>query len=249
MAHIIDLRNSNVQIRDGYSAVGAINQTPADADPGPEVLAVANGDTSFSVDGFTAEIPIGVELRIEGVDAVYIVTEVTGGSTPTAITFTPALSTAAGIPVDNADVTVGPNFVDVHVGEGTCSYDEKRKMEYTRNKRRIYSVRTGDEEPMDVSLDFLWEYLSSVDGEPVTIEEAVKQEGAGSTWVTSGSDPCEPYSVDILISYIPPCTGEDTREDILLKEYRWESFAHDVKAGTVVTKGMCKIPQAVKTRI
>ena len=38
-------------------------------------------------------------------------------------------------------------------------------------------------------------------------------------------------------------------ERILLKEYRWESLDHDLKAGTLATSGKCKILTPVTTRV
>lgn len=235
----IDLRHATIEVKDGFAATGAVNQT---------MTAPANGNTTITVDGFTKALPVGAEMTIAGSTDTYTIVSTVGGSTPTSITFTPALRTAAGIPVDNAVVTVGPNKLTVKIGEGNLTYDEKRNMEYVRDRRAISFVRTGDEDPMDVSMDFIWEFLSSDSGDPPTIEEALKQTGNASTWVTSGSDPCEPYCVDLVITYTPPCSGVKA-ERITLKEYRWESGSHDVKQGTVASKGKCKIAQAVLARV
>jgi hypothetical protein len=231
----IDLAQATIRLKDGYSAVGALNDVA-----GADAL-----DTAITVDGFTAAIPAGVELRIAGHPTTYTVVSTVGGATPTSITITPALTASVA---DNAVITVGPRFVEVVVGEGNLTYDEKQSFEYTRNKRKIHSVRTGDEQPMDVSLDALWEYLTSYSTEPATLEEALKKEGAASSWASSGADPCEPYCVDIEIVYTPPCIEVGKRERITLKEFRHESLAHDLKAGTIATKGMCKIPRAVIQR-
>jgi hypothetical protein len=37
-------------------------------------------------------------------------------------------------------------------------------------------------------------------------------------------------------------------ERILLEEYRWESLSHDLKAGTMSTKGKCKALLSTNTR-
>lgn len=231
----IDLARATVRVLDGYRKTGAINN----------VAGEALGATSLTVDGFSAAIPNGVRLQIAGDDNIYTVTATTGGATPTAITITPGLLASC---VDNAVVTVGPNFVEVVMAEGNLTYEEKQKFEYVRNKRKISFVKTGDEDPTDVSLDAIWEYLSSASAQPPTIEEAFKQEGNASTWITSGSDPCEPYCIDLEVTYTPPCVVSDSQERVTLKELRVETFGHNLKDGMLNFKGMCKVTRAVKER-
>lgn len=237
----IDLRNALVEIVDGFLAVGAVNQP---------VTAPMNGNTTFTVDGFDVALTNGQLFTVVGSTEIYTITGTTGGSTPTAITFTPPLATADGIPVDNAVITVQGHALEVKIGEGTLTFNEKRNMEYVHNRRRIAFVRTGDDDPMDVAFDFIWEFLKSASGDPITIEEAVKGSGnaVAAGWVTSGADPCEPYAVDIRVTYTPPCPNVDL-EVITLKEYRWEGGNHDLKAGTVASTGKCKISEADLQRV
>src|SRR5437763_752600 len=122
----IDLRKADVYIKDGYSATGAINQS---------VTAPADGDTSITVDGFSKAIPIGNTFTVAGSTRTYKVISTTGGSTPTAIVFSPPFATADGVPVDNAVVTVGPNVLKVKMGEGNLTFSSKRNMTYVREKR------------------------------------------------------------------------------------------------------------------
>jgi hypothetical protein len=228
----IDLRSSEITIRDGYTATAAVNQT---------VTPPANGNTSFTIDGISKAIPDGVRFTVVGSTDTYTVVSSTGGATPTAITFTPALATAKGIPADNAVITFQSRRLVVKLGEGNVTFNVKRSMEYVKNKRSIETgfVRAGDDEPLDVKIDAIWEFLASDSGEPPSIEEVLNQTGGASSWVSSGGDPCEPYCVDIEIRYTPPCTGVKG-ETILIKEYRWESMDHDLKAGTISTSGKCK---------
>jgi hypothetical protein len=229
----IDLRNALVEVIDGYTKAGAVNGSPA------------NGNTSVTVDGFTAAIANGLKFTIAGSTRIFTVVSTVGGSTPTSITFTPPITTATGVPADDAVVTIGPHALEIKIGDGTLTYNEKRNMEYTHNRRAIAFVRTGDDEPMDVSFNFIWENLRSASGENITIEEAIKgmPNAVTAGWVTSGGDPCEPYCVDIRITYIPPCP--DVYEEVItLQEYRWEGGNHDLKNGTVDSTGKCKISQA-----
>lgn len=237
----IDLRNALVEVIDGFSATGAVNQT---------MTAPADGDTTLTVDGFTKALANGLKFTVVGSTRTYTITSTVGGATPTSIVFTPALATADGIPIDDAVITVEGHVLEIKVGEGTLTFNEKRAMEYVRNRRVIAFVRSGDEDAMDVNFDFIWEFLKSASGEAITIEEAIKGSAAAVTagWVTSGADPCEPYAVNIRITYTPPCPNIQ-REIITLKEYRWEGGNHDLKAGTVALSGKCKIAQADLTRV
>jgi hypothetical protein len=209
----------------------------------------SNGDSSITVDGFSAAIAVGTKFTLAGSSDTYEVLGTTGGATPTAISFSPALRTAAGLPVDNAIVTLAGNTLKLKVGEGNLTYEEKRTMEYVREKRSVGAgfVRTGDDDPTDVSIDLIWEFISSDAGDPPTPDEVFKKIGGASSWVTSGTDPCEPYSVDVTILYTPPCSGVK-RERIVLKEFRWESISHDTKQGMLAVKGKCKILTPTVTR-
>ena len=201
----------------------------------------------MSVTGFSAAIPVGTTFVIAGDTTQYSIVSVTGGSTPTAFSFTPPLTQNES---SGAAVTVGPNILKVKVGEGNLTFNAKRNMIYVREKRSIVDgfVMTGDDEPMDVKLDMIWEFLSSDTGDPPTMEEAILNEGNAAGWVTSGANPCEPYAIDIEVIYTPPCAGVDA-ERIVLAEYRWESLDHDLKAGTLATSGKCKILTPVATRV
>lgn len=209
----------------------------------------ANGDTTITVDGMTKAVPIGNRMTIAGSTGSYTVVSSSGGATPTSITFTPALATAAGIPVDNAVVTISHNVLGLSIGEGNLTFEEKRTINYVREKKSITNgfVMTGDDEPIDVSLDLIWEFLSSDAAVAPTPEEALRGEGPAASWISTGADLCEPFALDIEILYTPPCEGAKA-ERILLGEYRWESISHDLKAGTMSTKGKCKLLLTESTR-
>jgi hypothetical protein len=140
-----------------------------------------------------------------------------------------------------------PKTLDLNIGEGTVTYDERRNMEYVRNRGVLDTVREGDEEPMDVRLDLKWEFLKSNTTTNPTAEDALKQRGGAADWVSSDTDTCAPYAVDIEIWYDPKCATEDT-EDIILPDFRWESISHDADAGTIAVTGRCNATQALSTR-
>lgn len=230
----IDLARATVRIKDGLKLTGTVGTGGASV-----------GATSVPVSGITQAIPVNTMCFIGTDPTMYTVTASVGGATPTNITVTPALVTAA---TAAEAIVVGPNFITVVMAEGNLTYEEKRKFEYVRNKRKIAFVKTGDEDPTDVSIDALWEYLSSVTASPPTIEEALKQKGNASTWITSGADLCEPYCVDIEVEYNPPCNTTNANERIDIKEFRFESLGHNLKDGMLNAKGSAKITDTTVTR-
>jgi hypothetical protein len=170
-----------------------------------------------------------------------------GGSTRQ-ITFTPIIMTASGIPSDDAVITFSGRTLEIKIGTGNLTYDEKRTMDYTLNRGDLDTVREGDQVPMDVKFDFIWEFLTApgTDLTP-TIEDVLKKRGVAANWTSSSADPCEPYAVDIEIEYDPPCGGVQ-EEIIVLPDFRQESLAHDIKAATVAATGKCNATQAVDSR-
>ena len=143
----------------------------------------------------------------------------------------------------------GAEELTVKIGEGNLTYSEARNIEYTLDRGTLDEVREGDEVPIDVSLDFVWEYLkgSTGSGTP-TVEDVLKNTGEASDWVSTDADTCRPYAVDIEITYQPsPATCGDM-EIILLSDFRYESLDHDLRAGTVATTGKCNVTKATITR-
>lgn len=140
------------------------------------------------------------------------------------------------------------NSLTVKIGDGNLTWSEKRNVEYKLNRGIVDEVRLGDDVPMDVRFDFVWDFLKSDTGEPITIEEAIKNIGAASGWASSDSDACRPYAVDLEFTHTPVCAGVKT-EVIVLPDFRWEELAHDPKAGSVAVTGKCNATEALKTRV
>ena len=155
--------------------------------------------------------------------------------------------------IDLKDTTIlikdgGSNSVEIKVGDGTLTYTESRNMEYLLDRGIIDTVREGDQIPMDVSFDLVWEFLKASTTTTPTPEEALKQEGGASDWVSSSSDTCEPYAVDLQITHDPACATEDL-EQITLPDFRWESIDHDVKAATLSASGKSNARRATIVRL
>jgi len=142
-----------------------------------------------------------------------------------------------------------PNTLAVTIGEGNITYTEARNIEYVLDRGNLDEVREGDQIPVAVSMDFNWEYVtgSSTSGANPTVEDALKKTGLAAAWVSSDSDACRPYAVDLVILYTPDCATGD-QEEIVLADFRYESLAHDAGAGTVACSGNCNITNATVTR-
>ena len=137
--------------------------------------------------------------------------------------------------------------IEIKVGEGNLTWTEAKTMEYLLDRTLLDEVRAGDEVPMDVSFDFIWDYLTGSGGVP-SIEDALKQVNGASTWISTDADLCRPYALDIQIEYIPTnCIAQD-KEVITLPDFRYESLAHDLRAGTVACTGRCNATEASPVR-
>lgn len=234
----IDLKNCTIFLEDGFSATGAVNNASG----------YTIGATSVVVDGFTGILPVGNNVTFQGDATEYTITstvETTGNTTT--INITPALTTAL---TDNQVVTVGPNRLEIKVGDGTLTYSETKNREYKLNRGKLDKVRNGDEAPLEVSLTLAWTYIKSATGEPPSPEECLKNSGNASTWVSTGQG-CDPFAVNLVIKNAPTaCVGETNPvETITFPEFRYEKLDHDAKAGTIATSGKCNalVPTIVRS--
>ena len=226
---------------EGLASISAVTVT---AGPGP----ATDWIVTWTVTG--VQLPItgdGTNLTGGDVDAV-IITETTKGVTATGttlITVTPVLVAATTI---GGSVTFGGRKLEVKVGEGNLTYTENEPREYLKNRGLLDTVRNADEEPMDVSFDFTWEFLSAVGSSAIpTLKEALKQQGEASTWVSTSDDLCEPYCINLEIHYDPACGGANT-ELIELKEFRQETLEHNLSDAQISCTGKCNVVEAVETR-
>ena len=212
-------------------------------------LGAGVGELTFT---FTGALEGNQEMLVEDVAGIgggtFTIVETTpgvlGGST-SAISITPGLvvATTAG-----GTVTFGGRRLEIKVGEGNLTYDESLTRDYILNRGNLDTVRDGDDVPVDVSWDFVWDFLTAVGGSAIpTIEEVLKQSGEASTWLTSSADPCEPYCVDIEVYYDPGCGGDNT-ELIVLPYFRYEKLTHNLRDSQVSCSGKCNAEVATITR-
>ena len=170
------------------------------------------------------------------------VTEVHAGATTWKLTFLPALATADGIPVNDAVITLFPQQLDIKIGDGNVTYTEANEYEYDLDRGVLDTVRAGDQVPMDVSLDFVYEYITTGTGEEISPMDALKKIGGAALWVTSSSDPCGPYSIDVEVVHTPICTTQMI-ETTIFPDFRSESREPDLGEATVSVSGRCNATQ------
>lgn len=237
----IDIKNCNVYIRDGYAGAANVSAIKVNLMAGYAV-----GTTTMVVDGATGAVVTGDYFTVGGRATRYLITghSETLGAT-TSITFTPGLVTAA---LDDDDIDIAPKQLTIRIGEGNASWTEKRPITYVKDRGLLDTVREGDQEPVEVKLDATWVFLKADTGDPPTIEDALKKRGEASGWLTTSDDPCEPYSVDIVIEYTPPCSTEKL-EIYTIQDFRYEEIGHDLKAGTLSLTGKCNVVEVTTTRV
>ena len=143
--------------------------------------------------------------------------------------------------------------LEVKIGEGNFQYTEQRTIEYTLDRGLLDEVREGDEVPVDVTLDAIWDYISggTATGAVPTVEDALKRRGPAAAWVSTDADSCRPYAVDLCIDYQPDCSASSvTQPDelITISDFRYEQIDHDLRAGTLSITGRANVTEATAVR-
>ena len=146
-------------------------------------------------------------------------------------------------------ITFLPIELEIKIGEGNMTYDESREVVFIRDRGALDTLKEGDEQPMDVSFDFTWEFIRAISGGTTpTIEEVLKHIGAATTWISSNvTDPCAPYVVDVEIVNAPEC-GIILAEVIRLPIFFYTKLSHDAGAAQVSCTGQCNATMAIITR-
>lgn len=248
------------------ATAGALNENPLDLAVDVDVdgfTGVIPTGTTFTVDGSSATHTVtghtedvdGNTVNIEFTPMFEAATTglpiedavVTFSSSQYRLNITPALSTAATLPVAGKAITFYGRAVEIKVGDGNLTWDTARNLEYEMDKGEIDAVVEGDDIPVDLSLDLTYEYLTAVSGTGIpTAEDVLKQRGEASSWVTAGADPCEVYAVAIEVDYAPPCNYK--HEISTFPEFRWETISHDIGQATLSVQGKCKVTDITTVR-
>jgi hypothetical protein len=241
----IEMRDVTIYIQDGLSGTGNLSANATANDT------TINIDTTVLNTTCTTQVPVGARLTINGETAntVHTVTArdpATG--TTTCLTITPAVG-AGTYNSGNAEgaITYMYQRLEVNIGEGNMTWTETKEYEYLRNRGDLDTVKEGDEQPCEMSMDFVYDYIRTQSGQTITPYDAFKQEGEASEWVSAAADLCEPYAVDVLAKHCVPC-GTDEDEDVLFTDFRQESLEFDIGEASVSVSGRCNAQAPTITR-
>jgi len=155
--------------------------------------------------------------------------------------------------VNSTGTPAAQQSIEVTIGEGNLTYTENKNIEYVPDRGNLASgeVREGDEAPVDVTFDFKWEFITgttpSTTGDVPTVEDALKRIGPAAAWVSTDSDACRPYAVDLELTHTPTAGCGDI-ETLTFPDFRHDSLAHDLRAGTVAATGRCNVTQITPVR-
>ena len=124
------------------------------------------------------------------------------------------------IDLKNAAITFkdgGSETITLKIGEGNLTFREARNMEYFLDRGTLDTVREGDQIPVDLTLNLVWEELrgtsggTASSGSTPTPYDVLHHVGGAVDWDSSSSDPCEPFAVDVQIVVTPPCGQHDVK--------------------------------------
>lgn len=239
----IELRDCTIRFKDGLSGTAAVDD-----------MSLMAGDTTIGVDTIvlnatdTDLIPVGARFTIasESGSPVHTVTarSPSSMSPTTSITFTPA--TASGV-ANDAVITFLPQQIEIKVGDGDLTYTETQEFTYDLDRGELDTVREGDDQPMEVSIDLVYEHITTGTSEDVSPMDALKRVGGAAEWVSASPDLCEPYAIDVEIVHAAPC-GTNQDETTVFPDFRSESREISLRDATIQVTGRCNATQPIVTR-
>jgi len=240
----IELRDATIRFKDGLSGSATIEEaTPGASDTDCDVNTVNLNTTDADL------VPVGARFTVNtaGNTTTYTVTARTPATTsPTNnIEFTPAWGT--NTPTVSDVITFTSQQIDITIGEGNLTWTESKEYEYLLDRGDLDTVKEGDEQPLEISLEFVYEHVTTGTGEAITPVDAVKGSGDASEWVSSSSDLCEPYAVDLELLHCVPC-GSDEDERLTFPDFRFESLEYDLSEATIAVSGRCNVSEVTAAR-
>lgn len=262
----IDLKECTIKMFDGTLGTATLDSTNVDSDLtftakdkhiGSDKISVemldpgtASSALSIATDGRKITVNLGTSTASAITStAANVKTAIEADADANALV-TVALETAgAGVVEAIAETTLdGQKSIDIRIGEGNLTYNEHRNVEFARDRGLLYSVREADEEPVDLSIDAMWEWIKASTGETPTVEDVLKKIGEAASWVTTADDICQPHCVDVEVWNVPDCSPYED-EIIMFEEFYYESLDHDIRDGSFTVAGRCNRTVAESRRV
>lgn len=122
-----------------------------------------------------------------------------------------------------------------------------RNFKYDLDRGLLDTVRFGDDVPMDVTSSFTYEHITTGTGEATSPVDAIKRRGPCAEWVSSADDKCQPFAVDIEISFQPPC-GTAEPDVTIFPDFRSEKIEPDFKNSLISLSGKCFATEPIDHR-
>lgn len=242
----IELRHCDIILKDGLSGTALIN----DAGPPMETDTTLTINTVALNTDDTDLVPVGARFKVAGEtdpDTVHVVTARTPADMgpTTEITFTPPLG--AGTYADDGVITFQSQELTIKIGDGDLNYTENDEFIYDLDRGLLDTVREGDDQPMEVSMNFVYEHITTGTSETIAPMDAIKRRGGAAEWVSASEDPCEPYCVDVVVVHTPPC-GTSQIETTTFPDFRSEQREVNFRDTNISITGRCNAVEPIVAR-
>lgn len=261
----IDLKNCIVRLSDGGAQSATIDCT------------AANSDFVVTRKAHTGAFPISIRLVDPGTtaslsidmdefDITVNLAYATGAVTSTANDviaalaahtlisklITPSLASGStGVGLVNAKakatLTGTQKSIEVKIGDGDFQFTQNKPRQYLLDRGNLDSTRDDNQQPVEIDIDSVWEFYTAASGGTETFEDALNQDGEASDWVTSDSDTCQPYSLDLEIDNSPACTG--TREVLVFPKFRYEKLTFSASKYSLTCSGKANVVRPTVYRV
>lgn len=226
----IDMKNTILRLRDGKAKQMAVaSLVAADVDAGDAVITFDAGTVAAEGLAPGMWIAVGALMRPR-----YFIKSITGE----------AVTVHRGVDADiaaDARLYVSDwNELEIEVGEGNFTWSAKTPRDYKLSRGRLSRRKNGDEEPMDVNIDGIWDKLSSVTADTVpTILEALTRTGEAADWVSAGGE-CQPYSLDVVVDHRPDCANLTRPNELtIFPDFATANIDGDLENGSLSVPGQC----------
>lgn len=153
------------------------------------------------------------------------------------------------IDLKNATLTIADgnsHTLTVRLCEGVLSWTEKKNIEYIRNRGSLNDVKEGDQVPLELKLDAIFDFITMGSDNVVSFNDALTKTGGASAWTSSDTDTCQPYAVNLILVHTPVCTAK--AETVTFPKFRYESLDFDPKTGKISCSGKCNVTKVSTAR-